>query len=147
MSRVLPASLWGGAVNGMRYDTHLRMTLTRGAKASSSMNPHFNVFGCSLLIVPEWKPVRAQLPAVHWSDQMCPCKSLVHCQFSYMLLPYLLVRIVQVGNAATYNNDTGIALVTSAGRRNGPSCVDSKIHHCNLINNSKIRQSADKLSI
>ena len=44
----------------------------------------------------------------------------------------------QVGNAATYNNDKGVMLVTSAGRRNGPSCVDSKIHHCNLINNSKI---------
>ena len=44
-------------VNGMRFDTHFRMTLSRGGKASSSMNPMFNVFGCVLLIVPEWKPV------------------------------------------------------------------------------------------
>jgi len=34
-----------------------------------------------------------------------------------------------------YNNDAGIRLVTSSIRRNGPSTVDSKIHHCNLINN------------
>ena len=42
----------------MRFDTHFRMTLSRGSKASSSMNPMFNIFGCVLLIVPEWKPVR-----------------------------------------------------------------------------------------
>ena len=33
-----------------------------------------------------------------------------------------------------YNND-GIRLITSAIRRNPPQCVDSKIHHNNLINN------------
>ena len=31
----------------------------------------------------------------------------------------------------------GIKLITAAGRRNGPECIDSKIHHNNLINNSK----------
>lgn len=82
--------------NGMFTDVHARMTLSRGAKVTSSMNPAFNVFGCSLLIVPEWKPV---------------------------------------GNAATYDNNKGIKLITAANRRNSPSCVDSKIHHCNLINN------------
>jgi len=34
-----------------------------------------------------------------------------------------------------YDNHTGIRLITSTIRRNGPSTVDSKIHHCNLINN------------
>merc|ERR1719461_715324 len=34
-----------------------------------------------------------------------------------------------------YDNDGGIRLVTSQIRRNGPSTVDSKIHHNNLINN------------
>ncbi len=32
-------------------------------------------------------------------------------------------------------NQSGIRLITSAIRRNNPSCVDSKIHHNNLINN------------
>jgi hypothetical protein len=30
---------------------------------------------------------------------------------------------------------TGITLITASNRRNPPQCVDSKIHHCNLINN------------
>jgi len=29
----------------------------------------------------------------------------------------------------------GIKLITAAQRRNPPQCIDSKIHHCNLINN------------
>lgn len=35
----------------------MRVTISRGTKVTSSMNPMFNVFGCVLLIVPEWKPV------------------------------------------------------------------------------------------
>jgi len=84
--------------NGMRDSAHIRLTLTRGAKTTSSMNPVFNRFGTLLLVVPEWKPV---------------------------------------GDAATYDNRNGIKLVTAANRRNSPQCVDSKIHHNNLINNSK----------
>ena len=33
------------------------------------------------------------------------------------------------------DNGAGIQLVTAANRRNPPQCVDSKIHHNNLINN------------
>jgi hypothetical protein len=85
--------------NGMTQGgAHMRMTLSRGAKITSSMNPQFNLFGCNLLIVPEWKPV---------------------------------------GDMATYDNQRGIKLITASGRRNPPQCVDSKIHHNNLINNSK----------
>lgn len=40
-----------------------------------------------------------------------------------------------VGGVATYDNAAGIRLITSCQRRNPPQCVDSKIHHCNLINN------------
>lgn len=43
--------------NGMRDGVHVRMTLSRGLKTTSSMNPKFNSFGCWLLIVPEFKPV------------------------------------------------------------------------------------------
>eukprot|EP00597_Dinobryon_sp_UTEXLB2267_P003151 CAMPEP_0170074942 /NCGR_PEP_ID=MMETSP0019_2-20121128/12168_1 /TAXON_ID=98059 /ORGANISM="Dinobryon sp., Strain UTEXLB2267" /LENGTH=470 /DNA_ID=CAMNT_0010285593 /DNA_START=444 /DNA_END=1856 /DNA_ORIENTATION=+ len=84
------------AANGMRDGVHLRLTLSRGAKLTSSMNPAFNVFGCNLIVLPEWKPV---------------------------------------GDAATYDNNRGIRLITATNRRNSPQCVDSKIHHCNLINN------------
>lgn len=37
--------------------------------------------------------------------------------------------------ATTYDNTKGISLITASQRRNPPSCVDSKIHHNNLINN------------
>lgn len=85
--------------NGMtRGGAHMRMTLSRGAKITSSMNPVFNIFGTCLIILPEWKPV---------------------------------------GDQATYDNNKGIMLITATGRRNSPQCVDSKIHHNNLINNSK----------
>mmetsp|Transcript_9761 Transcript_9761/g.18159 ORF Transcript_9761/g.18159 Transcript_9761/m.18159 type:complete len:730 (-) Transcript_9761:283-2472(-) len=44
------------AANGMRDGAHMRLTLTRGEKATSSMNPNFNVYGTTLIILPEWKP-------------------------------------------------------------------------------------------
>lgn len=77
--------------NGMRNDSHIRLTLTRGRKTTSGMSPHFNRYGCTLIVLAEWK------------------------------LP--------VYDAA------GIRLITSTIRRNSPQCLDSKIHHNNLINN------------
>ncbi|CAB9526668.1 acid aminotransferase-like protein 2 [Seminavis robusta] len=44
------------AANGMRDGAHVRLTLTRGEKYTSSMNPKFNVYGTTLIILPEWKP-------------------------------------------------------------------------------------------
>ena len=77
--------------NGMRDETHIRLTLTRGKKTTSGMDPRLNKFGPTLIIVAEWKkPVYAE---------------------------------------------TGIRLITSTVRRNTPLCLDSKIHHNNLINN------------
>jgi hypothetical protein len=82
--------------NDMRDGVHMRLTLTRGKKTTSSMNPKFNQYGCSLIVLAEWKPIEGP---------------------------------------ATYDNANGIRLVTAANRRNPPQCVDSKIHHNNLINN------------
>ena len=77
--------------NGMTDDTHIRLTLTRGEKVTSGMNPRLNQSGCSLIVLAEWKP---------------PVYS-----------------------------DEGIRVITSATRRNTPQCLDSKIHHNNLLNN------------
>ena len=55
------------------------------------MNPHLNQFGCTLIVLAEWKPsIYAGLE---------------------------------------------LKLVTANIRRNSPLCLDSKIHHNNLINN------------
>jgi branched-chain amino acid aminotransferase len=77
--------------NGMTNDTHIRLTLTRGEKITSGMNPKLNQAGCTLIVLAEWKlPIYA---------------------------------------------DSGIRVVTSSVRRNTPECLDSKIHHNNLLNN------------
>ena len=77
--------------NGMRDNAHVRLTLTRGEKVTSGMNPRFNQSGCTLIVVAEWKP-------------------------------------------PVYSDD-GIRVITASTRRNTPQCLDSKIHHNNLLNN------------
>ena len=41
--------------NEMRDDTHIRLTLTRGEKITSGMDPRLNQMGACLIIVAEWK--------------------------------------------------------------------------------------------
>lgn len=77
--------------NDMRDETHIRLTLTRGEKTTSGMNPRFNQSGCCLIVLAEWKP-------------------------------------------PVYSDD-GIRVITASTRRNTPLCLDSKIHHNNLLNN------------
>lgn len=77
--------------NGMRDNAHIRLTLTRGEKVTSGMNPRFNQAGCTLIVLAEWKP-------------------------------------------PVYSDD-GIRVITASTRRNTPQCLDSKIHHNNLLNN------------
>ena len=77
--------------NKMYDETHIRLTLTRGKKITSGMNPQLNQFGCTLIILAEWKP-------------------------------------------AIYSGKK-LKLVTSNIRRNSPLCLDSKIHHNNLLSN------------
>lgn len=77
--------------NEMKDDTHIRLTLTRGEKITSGMNPKLNQKGCTLIVLAEWK------------------------------------------SSIFYGKE--LRLVTSNIRRNSPLCLDSKIHHANLINN------------
>ncbi|KAF4389935.1 hypothetical protein G4B88_003418 [Cannabis sativa] len=42
--------------NGMFDNTHIRLSLTRGKKVTSGMSPAFNLYGCNLIVLPEWKP-------------------------------------------------------------------------------------------
>lgn len=44
------------AVNNMHTDVHIRLTLTRGEKTTSGMDPRLNIYGPTLIIVPEFKP-------------------------------------------------------------------------------------------
>ncbi len=42
--------------NNMYRDTHVRLTLTRGEKITSGMDPRLNQSGPTLIILAEWKP-------------------------------------------------------------------------------------------
>jgi len=44
------------AANGMRDQCHMRLTLTRGVKITSGMDPRLNQSGCTLIVLAEWKP-------------------------------------------------------------------------------------------
>ncbi|MEQ8581061.1 MAG: aminotransferase class IV [Marinoscillum sp.] len=43
--------------NGMTTDTHIRLTLTRGEKITSGMDPRLNQKGPCLIVLAEWKPL------------------------------------------------------------------------------------------
>jgi branched-chain amino acid aminotransferase len=43
------------AANGMRDGVHLRLTLTRGVKVTSGMDPRLNRSGPTLIVLAEWK--------------------------------------------------------------------------------------------
>ena len=45
------------AANGMHDETHIRLTLTRGEKVTSGMDPRLNIRGCCLIVLAEWKPL------------------------------------------------------------------------------------------
>lgn len=43
--------------NGMRDETHIRLTLSRGEKVTSGMDPRLNTNGPTLIVLAEWKPL------------------------------------------------------------------------------------------
>lgn len=89
--------------NKMFDETHIRLTLTRGEKKTSGMNPKLNQKGCTLIILAEWKP-------------------------------------------SIYSGKK-LKLVTANIRRNSPLCLDSKIHHNNLINNILAKIEANNANV
>ncbi|MDB5261138.1 MAG: branched-chain amino acid aminotransferase/4-amino-4-deoxychorismate lyase [Adhaeribacter sp.] len=44
------------AANGMHDNAHIRLTLTRGEKITSGMDPRLNQAGCTLIVLAEHKP-------------------------------------------------------------------------------------------
>jgi branched-subunit amino acid aminotransferase/4-amino-4-deoxychorismate lyase len=63
------------AANGMRDGVLVRVTLSRGEKTGSSMNPAFNVYGTTLIVLPEYKTVGSTKRngiSLITGDQRCP---------------------------------------------------------------------------
>lgn len=58
------------AANGMRDNAFMRLILSRGEKCTSRMNPKFNVYGTTLIILPEWKPPEVSNSALPFLQKM-----------------------------------------------------------------------------
>ncbi|RID43624.1 hypothetical protein BRARA_I00474 [Brassica rapa] len=56
MAKVKSAIFKTLITNGMFDNTHIRLSLTRGKKVTSGMSPAFNRYGCTLIVLAEWKP-------------------------------------------------------------------------------------------
>lgn len=56
-SRIQEAVFRTLEANGMRDGVHIRLTLTRGEKITSGMDPRLNQRGSCLIVVAEWKPL------------------------------------------------------------------------------------------
>ena len=66
------------AANGMRDQAHMRLSLTRGEKYTSSMNPKFNVYGTNLIILAEWKPTEVSFQELIHRHHFPPCTFVSH---------------------------------------------------------------------
>ena len=58
--------------NGMRDEAHMRLTLTRGIKVTSGMDPRWNREGCTLIVLAEWKPPVYSDDGIHWDVHFPP---------------------------------------------------------------------------
>ena len=56
MEKIIDALRQTLAANDMRDGVHIRLTLTRGIKITSGMDPRLNQSGSTLIILPEYKP-------------------------------------------------------------------------------------------
>jgi hypothetical protein len=68
------------AANGMRDGAHMRLTLSRGEKNTSSMNPGFNVYGTTLIVLAEWKARKEKQPTT--MSRAIPHFGLATAQFT-----------------------------------------------------------------
>ena len=125
----------------MLTDAHARVTLSRGEKSTSSMNPKV----CKHSVISfTYEHLR------HYKSEIRLLSMYFHTELQFNVFGSILVVLAEhkpIEGAATYNNSTGIKLITASGRRNLPQCVDSKIHHNNLINDILPKIQVDDIDI
>lgn len=78
------------AANGMRDGAHIRLTLTRGEKCTSSMNPKFNVYGTTLIILPAWKPTEVWPATTTRCVLWCLYPIILHVLYSFSIIIFLI---------------------------------------------------------
>jgi branched-chain amino acid aminotransferase len=84
------------AANGMRDGVHIRLTLTRGIKFTSGMDPRLNGSGPTLVVLAEWKPPvyeRSGVSLITSSVRRSPPDCLDPRIHHNNLLPSILAKI------------------------------------------------------
>ena len=114
------------AANGMRDNAHIRLTLTRGEKSTSGMNPRFNQSGCTLIVLAEWKPpvysdagIRVVTASTRRNTPQCLDSKIHHNTLLNNILASIEANVAGVDSAimldvngfVSETNDTNIFLV------------------------------------
>jgi branched-chain amino acid aminotransferase len=112
--------------NGMTDQTHIRLTLTRGEKITSGMNPRLNQSGCSLIVLAEWKPpvyadsgIDVITSSVRRNTPQCLDSKIHHNNLFNNILAAIEANVAGVASAVMLDingfisetNDTNIFLV------------------------------------
>jgi len=155
------------AANGMDDGAHIRLTLTRGTKITSGMDPQLNQSGCTLIVLAEWKaPVYGVAQAV--SEAIAEKTSGGAADGAGAAVAAAVAggaagaaagatvdgaagaatdgaggAAVDADSHADAHALPGLRLITSSVRRNGPAFLDSHIHHNNLLNNILAKMEAN----
>ena len=105
----------------MRRGTQHDIACFQRSQVTSGMSPSNNQSGCTLIVLAEWKGATdSSGPSLARGSTLCIDTT---------------PRQATPPLGKPQNPSAGTRLVTSAIRRNTPSCLDSKIHHNNLLNN------------
>ena len=90
--------------NNMKDNTHIRLTLTRGEKITSGMNPKLNQSGCTLIVLAEWKPsiyagkqLKLVTSNIRRNSPLCLDSKIHHTsyQFPQLLDPYHITFLLK----------------------------------------------------
>src|SRR5436305_8979530 len=94
------------AANGMRDGVHVRLTLTRGVKYTSGMDPRLNTAGPTLIILPEWKApvydkagITLVTSAVRRFPPDCLDPKIHHCNLLQSILAKLQANVAGADDA------------------------------------------------
>jgi len=107
------------AANGMRDGVYIQVTLTRGEKSCSSMNPTFNIYGTTLIVLAEWKPVAhtsgiVLITADQRCSPACMNPNVRHHNMINNILPKIQANEAKVADALMLDIDGYVSQTSSA---------------------------------
>src|SRR5579884_1279893 len=104
------------AANGMRDGVHIRLTLTRGVKVTSGMDPRLNRSGPTLIVLAEWKePVYDQAGVTLITSSVrrfppdCLDPKIHHCNLIQSILAKIEANAAGADDAIMLDRDGFVA--------------------------------------